>query len=97
MPYWILKNHLLRYYIPQISIVFHYIVCDGGVGDGGEVTTDTFNLYAFCTTVIRHFVVTIAFGFGYKIDVFDVSAFLEHYCPVGIIVSGRSVDLETAR
>ena len=27
----------------------------------------------------------------------DVGTFLEHYCPVGIIVSSRGVDVETTR
>lgn len=60
------------------------------------MTASTFNLYAFCTTVIQHFAVAVTFGFGNEIDVFDVGAFLE-YCPVGIIVPGRSVDVEIAK
>ncbi len=87
---------LLRYHIPQICVAFHHIIGNCGVRDGGKVTASTFNLYAFCTTVIQHFVVAVTFGFGNEIDVFDVGAFLEHYCLVGIIVSGRGVDVETA-
>ena len=62
--------------ILQLIVVFHHIVCDGGVGDGGEVTTGTFNLHAFSTAVVQNFVVAIAFGFGYEIDVLDVSPIL---------------------
>lgn len=60
------------------------------------MTTGTLNLHAFSTTVVKHFIVAVAFGFGYEIDVFDVGAILEHYCPVGIIVSGGITDVETA-
>ena len=37
------------------------------------MTTGTFNLHAFSTAVVQNFVVAIAFGFGYEIDVLDVS------------------------
>lgn len=60
------------------------------------MTTGTLNLYAFCTAIVQNFVVTVAFGFGNEIDVLDVGAFLEYYCPVGIIVSSRGVNVETA-
>lgn len=56
----------------------------------------TFNLHVFSTAIVQNFVVAVAFGFGYKIDVLDVGAFLKYYCLVGIIVSGRSVDVEAA-
>lgn len=74
MPYWIHIMLLLRYHIPQIRITLHYIVCDGGVGDCGEVTAGTFNLHAFSTAVVKHFIVAVAFGFGNEIDVFDVGS-----------------------
>lgn len=73
MPYWI-HIILLRYHIHQIGIAFHYIVCDGAIGDGGEVAAGTLNLYAFCTAVVQNFIVAIAFGFGNEIDVFDVGS-----------------------
>lgn len=87
---------LLRYHIPQICVALHHIIGNCGVRDGGKVTASTFNLHAFSTAVIQNFVISVAFGFGYEIDVFDVGAILEHYCPVGIIVSGRIADVETA-
>lgn len=40
------------------------------------MTTDTFNLHAFSTALVQNFVVAIAFGFGYEIDVLDVSPIL---------------------
>lgn len=87
----------LRYHISQIRIDLHHIIGNGGVGNGGEVTTGTFNLYAFSTAVVQNFVVAVAFGFGNEIDVLDVGTFLEYYGLVGIIVSGRSVDVEATR
>lgn len=56
----------------------------------------TFNFHAFSTAVVQHFIIAVTFGFGYEIDVLDVGAFFERYCPVRIIVSGWSVDIETA-
>jgi len=60
------------------------------------VAAATFNLHVFSTAIVQNFVVAVAWGFGYKIDVLDVGAFLKYYCPVGIIVSGRSFDVEAA-
>lgn len=60
------------------------------------MTTGTLNLYAFSTAVVKHFIIAVAFGFGYEIYVLDVGAFFEHYRPVGVVVSSRSVNVETA-
>lgn len=58
------------------------------------MTTGTFYLYAFSTAVVQNFIVAVAFGFGNEIDVFDVGAILEHYCLVGVVVSGRGGDVK---
>lgn len=73
------RTILLRYLIPQIRIAIHHFVCNCGVRDGGEVTAGTFYFHAFSTAVIQNFVVAVAFGFGYEIDVLDVSVFIEYY------------------
>lgn len=59
------------------------------------MTTSAFYFHAFCTAVVQNFVVAVAFGFSNEIDELNVGAFLEHYCPVGIVVFSRSVDVET--
>ena len=86
-----------RYHLSQIRIALHHIIGNGGVGNSGEVTTGTFYFHVFSTAIVQNFVVAVAFGFSNEIDVLDVGAFLEHYCPVGVVVFSRSVDVETTR
>ena len=53
--------------------------------------TGTPDLYFFGTMKIQNFVVTVAFGFDYEINVFDVGVFLKSItllgeCPVRVLI-----------
>lgn len=59
------------------------------------MTTGTFYLHTFCSTVVFKAILIIAFGFSHEVDMLDVAALMEYYGPVWGIVSLRRVDIES--
>lgn len=85
-------SKLLRYNIIQTLVVFGNVVDIAVVADCLEVATGTFD-FAFLRTSELGAMKVISFGLCHKIDVLDTS-FSECYCPVGIVLAHRSIDVE---